>query len=700
MKTSYALKWIAFAFAAVVAVSGAKAADWKPTSDVEFVIPYGLGGGADLLARHHQDHDREKMVPVNVTAVNKPGGGASVGVAYVLTTKNANPNTLVLFNPQTQITPLTVKDARGWRDLTPVANLMLDDYLLFVGKDSPYKTAADLVKDAKTKPPKTISVGSAGTADDMSIAVFESAAGIKLNVVRFNSGGEALTALLGGHVNLASGNPLEFMGQMNAGQVRAIGVFRPTRFADLPNVPTMKEQGIDVVPFQMWRGVALPERPARRGGLLAGRDAEGRLVQGVHRLHQAELGNAARGRRPGLLQVPGDTGGAVQGHAQAPRGDLTLAASPTIRAVEAVPVRVEGAREFRISEGATRVHVSVVLRLLTDVDGLEGNAEVVSAPPGKPEEFLEEIVGAIERYVAPALIGMPVRERGRAVQAVAMALKGRVWTKAAVTNALYDLHAKAIGVPIADLLGGQLLQRVPVIGPVVGIMTPDAMATEAAAQSKAGFLAIKIKVGETVEADIDRVAAVRAAIGESISLRVDANDHYCPADAIRFTRAIERYRPEHIEQPVARHDMLGLAEVRRSVGVPIMTDDMVATPYDAMNVIRLGAADRVKVKVTKHGFDGARAICAMLSSAGLTPVLGHVFEMGLAAIAEAQFAACTPGLAMPCEIGSMAPMGTHADIVTNDLRSVPGYMTVPTGLGLGADVDWRRVRRGASESAA
>ncbi len=161
--------------------------------------------------------------------------------------------------------------------------------------------------------------------------------------------------------------------------------------------------------------------------------------------------------------------------------------SPTIRAVEAVPVRVEGEREFRISEGATRIHVSVVLRLLTDVDGLEGNAEVVSAPPGKPEEFLEEIVGAIERYVAPALVGMPVRERGRAIQAVARALKGRVWTKAAVTNALYDLHAKAIGVPIADLLGGALLQRVPVIGPVVGIMAPDAMAKEAATQSAAGF---------------------------------------------------------------------------------------------------------------------------------------------------------------------------------------------------------------------
>ncbi|HVE48422.1 MAG TPA: mandelate racemase/muconate lactonizing enzyme family protein [Casimicrobiaceae bacterium] len=374
-----------------------------------------------------------------------------------------------------------------------------------------------------------------------------------------------------------------------------------------------------------------------------------------------------------------------------------MSSSPTIRAVEAVPVRVEGAHEFRISEGATRVHVSVILRFRTDIDGLEGNAEVVSAPPGKPEEFLEEIVGAIARYVAPALVGMPVRERSRAVRAVAKALKGRVWTKAAVTNALYDLHAKAIGVPVADLLGGRLMDKVPVIGPVVGIMTPDAMARQASIQSQAGFRAIKIKVGETVANDIDRVAAVREAIGESMALRVDANDHYTAADAIRLTRAIERYRPEHIEQPVARHDMLGLAEVRRNVGVPMMTDDMVATPEEAMNVIRLGAADRVKVKVTKHGFDGARSILAMLASAGLTPVLGHVFEMGLAAIAEVQLAACTAGLAMPCEIGSMAPMGTETDIVTNDLRPEPGYMVVPTGLGLGADIDWKRVEKISAE---
>ena len=225
-----------------------------------------------------------------------------------MTTKNANPNTLVLFNPQTQITPLTVKEARGWRDLTPVTNLMLDDYLIFVGKDSPYKTRGGPREGRKGQAAENGSIGSAGTADDMAIAVFEAASGIKLNVVRFNSGGEALTALLGGHVNIAAGNPLEFMGYLGSGQVRPLGVFRPTRFADLPNVATMKEQGIDVVPFQMWRGVALPqERISRRSRLLAGRHAEGRptkaftdyIKQNVATLHVV---------RTRLHQVPGIAG--------------------------------------------------------------------------------------------------------------------------------------------------------------------------------------------------------------------------------------------------------------------------------------------------------------------------------------------------------------------------------------------------------
>lgn len=358
--------------------------------------------------------------------------------------------------------------------------------------------------------------------------------------------------------------------------------------------------------------------------------------------------------------------------------------------VDAIPVNVTGPRPFRISEGQTAVHTSIVLRLISD-RGVEGNAEIVCAPPGKPEEFPEEILGAVHRYVKPALTGAPASDRRNAMQRVEQLLKGRIWTKAAVNNALFDLQAKLLGAPVAVLLGGRALDQVPVIGPVVSMSSPDEMARVAAEEAQAGYTAIKIKVGETVAADIARVEAVRAAIGPKVRLRVDANDHYRPADCIRLVRAIERLDIEHVEQPLPRYDLLGMAEVRRSIGVPLMTDDMVATPVDAMNVIRLGAADRMKVKVTKHGLDGALTIVSMLEAAGLAAVLGHVFEMGLAGAAEAHMAATARNLVMPCEIGSMRPMGTSVDIIREDLQPTPGFITVPEGPGLGVTLDWDRI---------
>lgn len=367
--------------------------------------------------------------------------------------------------------------------------------------------------------------------------------------------------------------------------------------------------------------------------------------------------------------------------------------SVTVAGVETIPLFVAGERAFRISEGQTRTHVSVVLRLLTSVPGLEGYGEVVSAPPGKPEEFAEEIVGAVERFVAPALVGARLDARNDCMARVEAAVKGRIWTKAAVDNALHDAWAKSLGVPVYALLGGRVRERVPVIGPVISVGAPDEMARLAAAEVQAGYTAIKIKIGETVAADVARVAAVHEAIAGRAALRVDANDHYAVPDAIRLVRAIERYAPEHVEQPLARHDILGMAELRQKVGVPLMTDDMVATPAEAMNVIRLGAADRVKVKVTKHGLGGARRIVDMLAAAGVGAVLGHVVEMGLAAAAEAQLALAAPGLILPCEIGSLRPFGIDFDIVDADLHAVPGHITVPDAPGLGVGLDWAAIER-------
>jgi putative tricarboxylic transport membrane protein len=235
-------------------------AQWKPTRDVEIVVPFGVGGGADLTARTvARILTAEKIVPVSVTINNRPGGGTSVGIASVVAKRRVDPLTLVLINPQSVITPLQIANSRGWRDLAPVANVMLDDYLLMAHRDAAYKNAAELVAAARSKPPGTITVGSSGPADDMAIAVFQAATGVHFKIVRFDGGGQVQNMLLGRHVDLGAGNPLEFLGQIQAGTVRPLGVFRPTRFTLMSSVPTMKEQNIDTVPFQMWRGFAMPK---------------------------------------------------------------------------------------------------------------------------------------------------------------------------------------------------------------------------------------------------------------------------------------------------------------------------------------------------------------------------------------------------------------------------------------------------------
>jgi putative tricarboxylic transport membrane protein len=234
---------------------------WRPTRDVEFVIPFGVGGGADLMARVIQKIiTDEKLVPVAVNPVNRPGGGGAVGIAYVAASRSTDPHTLVLINGTTQITPIMVPTARTLSEVKPIVNVMLDDFLLFVRADSPHQTATAFAAAARTAPPRSVSFATGGTTDQMAITVLGRAVGAQFNMVNFNSGGEALTALLGGHVQASIGNPLEFMGHLKSGAVRAIGVFRSTRFSDLPNVPTMKEQGINAENFQMWRGVAVPRQ--------------------------------------------------------------------------------------------------------------------------------------------------------------------------------------------------------------------------------------------------------------------------------------------------------------------------------------------------------------------------------------------------------------------------------------------------------
>jgi putative tricarboxylic transport membrane protein len=187
------------------------------------------------------------------------GGGGATGLGYVTSRKAADPHTIILVNGTTQITPILNPAAKTLSEVRPVMNVMLDDFLLFVKGDAPWKDAKDFVATAKSRPPKSLAFATGGTTDVMAVTIFAKTTGAEYNMLNFNSGGEALTQLLGGHVQACMGNPLEFMGHLQSKAVRALGVFRDTRFTALPDVPTMKEQGFNAPNFQMWRGMAMPK---------------------------------------------------------------------------------------------------------------------------------------------------------------------------------------------------------------------------------------------------------------------------------------------------------------------------------------------------------------------------------------------------------------------------------------------------------
>ena len=153
---------------------------------------------------------------------------------------------------------------------------------------------------------------------------------------------------------------------------------------------------------------------------------------------------------------------------------------PKIIGVEATPIEIRGERAFAISEGQTRTHKSVVVRIITDEPNIDGVAEIVCAPPGKPEEIQHEICGALKALVDSALVGISAENTQSAQRVINERIKGKVWTKGGLNVALSDLRAKALGVSCMSMLGVHCEDaKVPVIGTVIGIMDPDQMAERA-----------------------------------------------------------------------------------------------------------------------------------------------------------------------------------------------------------------------------
>jgi len=250
---------LAFVLLAAVPVQG-----WEPTRPIEFVIPAGTGGGADQMARLIAGIAEEsKLTPRPIIVVNKSGGAGAEGFLHVKG-KKGDAHTIIITLSNLFTTPLHTGVPFSWRDLTPVARMALDQFILWVNAETPYKTAREYLEVVKARSggDTRMKMGGTGAAQEDQIITIqvEQALGVKFTYVPFKGGGEVCVNLVGKHVDSTVNNPAECVSHWKGGRVRPLAVFDAARIPepDWKDVPTVKEAlGLDVQ-YNMLRGIFGP----------------------------------------------------------------------------------------------------------------------------------------------------------------------------------------------------------------------------------------------------------------------------------------------------------------------------------------------------------------------------------------------------------------------------------------------------------
>lgn len=253
--------------AAAMLASTAHAA-WEPTKPVEFVVPAGTGGGADQMARFIQGVViKHKLMTQPMIVVNKSGGAGAEGFLEIKGAKG-DPHKIVITLSNLFTTPMATGVPFNWKDLTPVSMLALDQFVLWVNADTPYKTAKEYIAAVKAAGPLKMKMGGTGSKqeDQIITVAIEKATGTKFIYVPFQGGGAVAVQLVGKHIDSTVNNPIEAVAQWRAGSLRALCVFDDKRMSykakvtdtmAWSDIPTCMESGIPM-DYQMLRGIFMP----------------------------------------------------------------------------------------------------------------------------------------------------------------------------------------------------------------------------------------------------------------------------------------------------------------------------------------------------------------------------------------------------------------------------------------------------------
>ena len=266
--TSASLRVAAAVIAGLLGAGAVQAQAWEPTKTVEFIIPAGTGGGADQMARLVQGIvTKHNLMKQSLVVINKSGGAGAEGFLDVKGSKG-EPHKIIITLSNLFTTPLATGVPFNWRDLTPVMMLALDQFVLWVNAESPYKSAKEYVEAAKKAGPSKFKMAGTGSKqeDQIITVALEKQTGTKFIYIPFKGGGDVATQLVGKHVDSTVNNPIEAVAQWRGGKLRPLCVFdekrlvykaKVTETMSWSDIPTCKEAGVDMN-YLMLRGIFMP----------------------------------------------------------------------------------------------------------------------------------------------------------------------------------------------------------------------------------------------------------------------------------------------------------------------------------------------------------------------------------------------------------------------------------------------------------
>lgn len=385
-----------------------------------------------------------------------------------------------------------------------------------------------------------------------------------------------------------------------------------------------------------------------------------------------------------------------------------------ITRIETIPIRVPIKPALAIKSGRGGSHAVspfLLVKIHTD-ERLIGLGEVSCTPRWSGED---QVTAAhfINTYFAPLLIGQsPISEPGSASPVVGglvdpisgiealttrfvFPVAGNHFTKAAVEMALWDLAGKALGQPVYQLLGGKVRDFVSTKWSVSG-RPPQEAADIARWAVEQGFRKMKVKVGIDPDGDVERVRAVRQAVGAAVKLGVDANGGWStPEIAISTIQRLRAFDIYFAEQPVPAGDSEAMARVRRAIDISVIADESIYSLTDAQILHRAAACDVFSIYVGKAGgLLPSRRIADFASSVGLKCTVGSNLELGVGSAAMIHLALAHHGIdpdAYPCDI--IGPLFYEDDILKEPLPIKPGEARPHERPGLGIELDDAKVER-------